>query len=184
MSVLDFDAPLFAPPEDILLAIFRPLEAEIPGLVVTSRIPDDEDMTTPMILCRSGTGSWNSDSFQGDETRFVRRFIADIQVFTDDPEGDKKAALLSELAYQRLRTVQRRQIVFPGLGHLAYVRTSTPAHQVPDWATSTGVNQYANLNKGMYRYEAKYGIAVRPDFNSPVTAEQILAVLAIDDLEN
>ena len=175
--VLQFEIPIFTPVEDLLLAVFRPLEDAIPGLTVVTRIPEAESLTTPFVLVRGDVADWTSDSFAGNDTRFIRRAIAEIQTFTTDPDGETKGGLLSEIARQRLWAVKRSQTVFPGLGHITSVRTNSPAHAVSDWATSTGVVQYANIPKGVHRFEAKYGIGYRPDFDNPILVSDVLDIL-------
>lgn len=170
--------PFFQPPEDFLLAVFRGLETEIPGLVVVDEVPPDSAFTTPLLLVRGENGAWTSDSYSGNDQRFVRRFIADVQTFTAGLNGDRKGGLLSEIAHQRLRRALVDQTVYAGLGHISSVRINIPAHGVPEWATSTGPNQYATLSKGVYRYEANYGITVRPDFQNPMSEEEILSILS------
>lgn len=170
--------PFFQPPEDFLLAVFRGLEAEIPGLTVVDEVPPDSQFSMPLLLVRGESGDWASDSYSGHDTRFVRRFIADIQTFTSGINGDRKGGLLSEIAKQRLNRALADQTVFPGLGHISSVSVRTPAHMVPEWATSTGPNQYATLSKGDYRYEAMYGVTVRPDFQNPMSEAEILSILS------
>ncbi len=162
--------PVFAPPEDLLLAIIRPLEDELPGLKVRTIIEDDL-FTCPYVMIHAGTGSWVSDSFANADNRFWRRVLADVQVWTDGPDAEEKAWYLHELVRRKIQRAFDMQTVYPGLGHVAGFRTNSPAHKTPDWATATGVNQYANLPKGMVRYQAMYGMAMRP----PKGANQIEA---------
>jgi hypothetical protein len=153
--------PIFASPEDLLLAILKPLEDEIPGLKVRTMIEDDT-FTTPYVMVHAGSGAWVSDSFANADNRLWRRFLADVQVWTSGRDAEEKAWLLHELVRRKIQHSFDSQTVYPGLGHLAGFRTNSPAHKTPDWATATGVNQYANLPKGMVRYQAMYGMAMRP----------------------
>jgi hypothetical protein len=171
--------PLFAAVEDLLLAIIKPLEEDVPGLKVRTLIEDDT-FTTPYVFVHAGTGAYTADTFGGlniSDGRFQRKFIADVQVWTDGPDSEAKAWAIHELIRDKLSKAYWEQIVYPGIGHLCYFRTSSPAHKTPDWATATGVNQYANLPKGMVRYQATYGMAMRPPFDSKITAADLVAFI-------
>lgn len=175
-ETLVFDGLFFYSPEDLLLGIIRPLEEDIPGLTVSTIIQDD--FPTPYVMCRSDTGSWDSDTAGSADRRFMRRFTADIQTWVDGTEADTRNGWLQEIVYLRLYTAWSRQIIVPGVGHIAKLRVSSPAHEVPDWATSTGVNQYAQLPKGMLRYQAKYRVWVRPDFSVQPDVAAMAAAIA------
>lgn len=180
IDYLDFTGAgaLFGAPEDYLLAVLKPLEGLIPGLKVRTMIEDD--LTCPYLLCRSAFGAWGS----GSDSRFARKFTADIQTWTEDgtepgsPSGDTRGAWLQEIVRLRLATAWRNQETLPGLGHFSHFEASTDAHRVADWATSTGAQQYANLPKSLTRYEAKYSVAVRPDFANPLTVSDLIADLS------
>lgn len=175
---LDFTSPMFAEATDLALAIFKPLEQDIAGLTVASRIPPEDTLSTPLLLVRAEVSDWTSDSYAGNDTRFIHRAQLNIQAFTSDPDGETKGELLSQIALLRLRTVKENQTVFPGLGHVTSFRTNTPYHAASDWATGQGVVQYANINKGFHRFEAKYGITYRPDFDNPIDMVDVLNILS------
>lgn len=179
MTVLDdLPFPAFGPPEDLLLAVFRPLELAIPNLKVRSFIEDDL-FSCPYLMVRAGKGSWNSDSFGSNDTRFTRRTIVDVQSWTEDPDGDEKGAALQELARLTLFAAWRKQVVYPGLGSIGFARVSSPARRASDWATSTGSNQYANLPRGTARFQALYGVTMRPprDVTSSAVTGELVALL-------
>jgi hypothetical protein len=174
---------LYSAPEELMLAIVRPLEDQIPGLKVRTLIEDDT-FTCPYVLLHSGTGAFLNDNFastlgggEGD-IRFHRRFLADIQTWTDGADSEQKAWALHELIRLSLWNAFDNQTVYPGVGHLARFKTSSPAHKTPDWATATGVNQYANLPKGMVRYQAMYSVSMRPDLTTPISAADLVAFLS------
>lgn len=154
------NGPQFAPVEDLLLELLWPLEDEIPGLIIRSLIPDG--VTCPFVLVRREPGAYSSASFgfAGDD-RFLMRSVVKVNTFTADPDGDAKGALLQDVIRRRLSACHHRQVVVPEMGSIARIQTSAPAQRVSDWATSTGVVQYANLPKGAHRYEATYGLVVR-----------------------
>ena len=162
---------------DLVLALLKPLEGEIPGLKVRSLI--EESATLPYILVRAVSGAWGSDSFHGADRRFLQRAVVDIQTFTAGKDSDTSGDALSELCFQMLYTAKENRTRVPGVGYLNYIRTSTSARRVSDWATSTGVQQYANLPKGWTRYQATYGIVHRPDLSAPVTVSELVALASL-----
>lgn len=175
-DLLDDHLPAFAPIEDLMLAIFRPLEDEIPGLVVCTKIPANASL--PLIMVRREPGAFSSDSFgNARDSRFLDRAVVKVDTFVGGIDADADSALLQDIIRRRFFTVLKRQTTYPGMGHLVYLKLSAPAHSTSDWATSTGVVQYASLPKGWKRYESTYGLIVKPDFNSsrdpldPIVAE-------------
>lgn len=157
--------PQFSPLEDLILALLRPLEDEIPGLKV--RTMYEENVTTPFILVRRISGAYASSQFGKGEERFVQRAVLAVQVITEDPNGDEKGAVLSELIRRVLTTAWLHQVVVPGAGSIATLVTLNPPHRASDWMTGTEVLQYANLPQQMHRYETEYGLILRPPHDPP-----------------
>lgn len=141
----------FQPIEDVLLAILR---ADLPSVQVETLIPDE--VTFPFILARR-----MADLEQGGDERFVNAARFSIEVFTTDPDGDEKGALLSEAVRVVLRNAWRSSRVLPGLGVVTKVKKTAGPNRQPDWATSVGPVQYADLPSGTWRYETQYSIEVR-----------------------
>lgn len=163
-------APEFGAVEDYLLAVLRPLEAEVPDLRVVAYIEADDAFSEHQnhILARRVPGAFANASFGSNEERFVQRGMIRIETFTNDGQdgnGDLRGSKLQEICRRRLLTVYRKQVVVPGVGHLCELRNSSPAHRTSDWQSSTGVVQYANLPHNMHRYETTYGIIMRPASN-------------------
>ena len=177
MIELSVDATPFASTTNLVLALLKPLEGEVPGLKVRSLL--ESEFTLPYVLVRAVSGAWGSDSFHGSDRRFLQRAVVDVQTFTDGINADTAGDALSELCYQVLFAAKQKGTLVPGVGYLNFIRTSTAARRVSDWATSTGVQQYANLNKGYTRYQATYGIVHRPDFSAPVTATDLVALASL-----
>lgn len=168
---------LQAPGADLVLALLKPLEDEVPGLKVRSLI--EENLTTPYVLARASHGAWTSDSFHDSDRRFLRRLVVDVQTFTSGVDGDSAGDALSEICWQTLNKAVVDQTVILGLGSISFLHVSSPARRVADWATSTGVSQYANLPQGYHRYQATYGIVQRPDRLNPLTAADLLALASL-----
>lgn len=154
--------PTFGPVENLICALLKPVEQFVPGLRISPWIENYEAFHTPYVVVRKESGAFASDVFGDPDSTYLQRAVIHIETFTDDPDGDQKGAWLQEILRVRLRTCWKKSIVVPGLGHIGRVRISSPPHRATDWATSTGVVQYANLPKNMHRYEATYGILVRP----------------------
>lgn len=154
--------PHFGPIEDLALGLIRPLMAYIPGLKVQSIYEGAEEFSTPYVLVRRTPAPFASSQFGEGEERFLQRAALAVQVITEDPDGDEKAAQLSELIRRLLLTAWWKQTVVPGAGSIAAIRTLGPPHRVSDWATGTQVVQYATLPQEMHRYETEYGLLIRP----------------------
>lgn len=154
--------PHFGPLEDLALGLIRPLEAYVPGLKVQSIYEGMEIFSTPYVLVRRVPDAFVSGQFGEGEDRFLQRAALAVQVITEDPEGDEKAAQLSELIRRLLLTAWWKQTVVPRAGSIAKLKLLAPPHRVSDWATGTQVVQYATLPQEMHRYEAEYGLLIRP----------------------
>lgn len=142
----------FSPVEDVMLAVLRDAITTIP---VQSLI--EADQQAPFILVRRepSFGQWDGDA------RFVDAAYVVVETFCKDPDGDEDAARLAEAVRVVLIRAAARQKVYPGLGNIAKVEMTSAPRRAPDWATSTGPVQYADLPTGLWRYETKYRVEIR-----------------------
>lgn len=146
-----------APFEDVGLAVLRDA---FPDVRVVSAIPLNAEVENEFfILVRraSGWGQWDGDD------RFVDEGSLSVQVFARDPDGDERAARVSEAVRVALRDAWRtgRPKYYPQVGSLIRVDVQTEPLRKTDWATSSGPVQYADLQDGWFRYEATYTLRVR-----------------------
>lgn len=145
-----------SPVEDLLLAL---IPGELPGVAVSTLI--ESDQTFPFALVRS-SGSWGN--WAGDE-RFLDAASIQIQTFADGVNSDEDAALLAEAIRVTLRDCRNK--VVPGRGHIVAVEMTERPRRAPDWATSSGPVQYADLPEGVTRYETNYHVIIRKPATKP-----------------
>lgn len=145
-----------SPVEDLLLDILR---AGLPEVSVQTLIRNRQ--TFPFVLLRS-TGSWGS--WQGDE-RFIDSSSIEISAFCTGINADSDANLLSEAVRVVLRDSKNK--VIPGKGHLISIEMLDRPSRSPDWATSVGPVQYADLPTGVERWEATYRVTIRKSASKP-----------------
>ena len=139
-----------SPVEDLLLAILRD---GFPDVSVQTLIKSAQ--TFPFVLIRS-TGSWGT--WQGDE-RFIDSSTIEVQCFASGINADADANLLSEAVRVVLRDSKNK--VVPGKGHIIGVEMLDRPKRSPDWATSVGPVQYADLPTGVERWETTYRATIR-----------------------
>lgn len=142
----------FSPIEDIMLAVLRDA---FPDIKVGTRV--ELDTGFPFILVR---GTRSPVGWGGDQ-RFVDVRQIELQVYTQDPDGDEAGSLISEAVRVALFDAWRNNFHVPGRGWINHIKMSSPPHEVPDWATATGPVQYADLPSGIFRYETRYTVEVR-----------------------
>jgi hypothetical protein len=140
------------PAEDLLLDILRARLTDIS--IVTTICPDQ---TFPVILARRLPTFLD---FPSDE-RFITSMDLAVHVFTEDPDGDRDAAIISEACRVVLRDAWLNHYDNPALGSVHFFDVLSPARRVTDWATASGPVQYADLPSGVWRYEARYRLVVR-----------------------
>ena len=144
------------PVEDLCLHILR---LSLPGACIKSLIEFDQKLYEHdwFILVRRipGWGLW-----AGDE-RFVDSAGLALHVFTQDPDSDEKAAIISEACRVRLRDAARKSTYYRGLGGLVKATMSQEPSRKTDWATSSGPVQFADLPAGWQRYETHYQLRIR-----------------------
>lgn len=150
----------FGPIEDLLLGIYKRYFASHPEVLVTTEF--SEGMALPAVVARadrrSGTQAFHSTT----DDRFAKPAVISVSAFCEGDDADAMSSHLIEACRLGLNQALRQQWVIPHCGHLTAVDNSTQATRVTDWATSTGVVQYASLPQGVVRYEAIFRILVRP----------------------
>lgn len=143
------------PTEDLILALLRDA---IPDVQVNSLIAADQRL--PFILVRRA-GDWGE--WEGDP-RFLDAGQIDIHTYAAGLHSNEDAALLAEAVRVVLRDSLNK--VVPKYGYLTYVRMVESPTRAPDWTTSVGPVQYADLPAGTTRYHTKYEVeARRPSVN-------------------
>lgn len=147
-----------SPVEDILLAV---LEEGLPGINVQSLVEDDQSF--PLVLARRlpHLGYWDGDE------RFLDSADIVVHTFAPEPDGDEDAALLAEAVRVVLRNAGRTKKKIPGRGHVNEVRMTSAPRRAPDWATSSGPVQYADLPTGVWRYETQFHMSIRKSRERP-----------------
>ncbi|MEU9126583.1 hypothetical protein AB0D08_00445 [Kitasatospora sp. NPDC048540] len=147
-----------SPVEDLLLAILRD---GLPGIQVQSLIRKAQ--TFPLVLVRRDPsfGSWDGDP------RFTDSALVVVHTFCEDPDGDEDAAILAEAVRVVIRDAWLKHKVVASRGHITRADLNSAPRRAPDWSTSTGPVQYADLPTGVWRYETKYDIAIRKPQSRP-----------------
>lgn len=156
--------PVFGSTDGLLMAIFRQFFAGQDILIGTQYT---EGMRTPAIIATRERRSGNGEARNADD-RFLEPAVVSINTLTSGLEAMRDGADLQEMCRVALRQAQLEQKVFPGLGHIAAIENSTAASRVSDWATSTGVVQYATLPKGVVRFESVFRLLIRPPVSGSV----------------
>lgn len=147
-----------APVEDLLLAVLR---AALPDIEVVTQVRKDQ--TFPAILCRRLPTFY---FFSGDE-RFLEQADVAVHTFAADPDGDRDAAIIADAVRVALRDAWLSNWGSAELGWIKGFQTLSPARRQPDWATSSGPVQYADLPSNTWRYEGRYRLTVRKPMNHP-----------------
>jgi len=164
----------FTPYEDIALAVTKkgltPAGRDKPDIPVMSKIPfvlkanNQWEFAPPgdtdFILVRRApsNGFWSNEGVRP----WVDTGSISSWVFTKDPNGDEKGALLSEAIASVWQQAFLEHWRFPDIGSaIMHVRMlEEPARKV-DFADSTGPVQYADLPTGWWRYETLFEVQVR-----------------------
>lgn len=159
------DTPIFGSTDELMLGVLRKFFF---GQGVEIGTLYSEDITPPFIMVRrerrSGTVMTKTD-----DDRFLQPSIVAVNTITDGIDADEVAEELHEAIRYAIRKAQQDQVVIPNGGCIAQLENSTTASRVSDWATSTGVVQYASMPKHWVRYEAIYRVLVRPPGQDTIT---------------
>jgi hypothetical protein len=150
--------PVFGSANKLVLRIFRDFFA---GQDIHIGSLFTEDMATPAIIARAERRS-ATISHDPADNRYLKPVIISVNTVTSGLEGESEGHDLQEMCRVALVEAQMRQQSFPGLGHISNIENSTVASRVSDWATTTGIVQYAALPKGAVRYESIFRLIIRP----------------------
>lgn len=147
------DLVKLTPAEGVILAALR---AALPDLPCVATI--EANPSIPFVLVRrlAGVGAW-----QGDPRGFYDVAKIAVHVYAADPDGDVKAAVISEAIRSALFLAWRNHFTCP-FGTVTRLRMDSEPSRRSDWATSSGPVQYADLPTGGWRYEAQYTATIRP----------------------
>jgi len=141
------------PVEDLILPVLR---ARMPDMAFHALIEDAANM--PFVLVRGGVwGNWS-----GDERGFYQSTAFTVHTYTSGINGDQEGAQLSEAIRVTMRNAANAQHHVAGVGYLTQARLQTEPRRVPDWATSSGPVQFADLPSEVWRYESLYRVSFRP----------------------
>lgn len=157
--------PVFGAVEDLLLGILRPFFAGTDAKVEAAYY---EGMQLPTVIPLHARRS-GGVTYQGADQAFTEASLIEVNTICEGPEADMQNAELQEACRHALLLAQRKQLVVPGVGVLNRIQASTKATRQTDWATATGLVQYATLPAGAIRYEAVYKLLLRPDPNASTT---------------
>lgn len=162
--------PRFGPSEDLLLRVFReyfygdPYRLDPPWNdkhkpFIRTLLPDDMDFPLLFVRRDKRSGSQNLDF---SDQRHGLSMVATVETFSQGDDADLDSALLQEAVRQCLFEAVNKQKGWSDLGFLSSVNIWSQPARVSDYATSTGVVQYASLPNGVIRYESIYQFIVRP----------------------
>lgn len=156
--------PIFGSPNKLVLRIMRDFFA---GQDIKIGSLFTEDMATPAIVTRHErrSGTISHDPADG---RYLKPVIISVNTITSGLEAEDEGAQLQEMCRVALVQAQLNQTTIPSLGHISNIENSTVASKVSDWATSTGIVQYAALPKGAVRYESIFRLIIRPPVSGSV----------------
>ena len=141
--------------EDAALAILRRGLPEIP---VHSEIPPAGELTFPFILAYRGRPLQN---WKGDRRGVFDVGRLNVATFATDPEGQIKAELISEAIRVVMQQASNEHWVLPQIGSVSEIKLKTEATRSPDWETSAGPVQFADLPGNTHRYAAEYELILR-----------------------
>lgn len=162
--------PVFGSVDDLMLAIFKDF---FEGQAIHIGSLYASDLEPPIILVRRERRSGQA-SVDSEDDRFIQSAIVSVNTITSGPDADQLGEELQEACRIAIREAQQNQVVIPGCGVISSITNSIEPSRVADWATSTGVVQYASLPKGWTRYESVYRLLIRPPDQATVTNRYVI----------
>ena len=157
--------PAFGPVHRLGVRVIRDwfagIEHDGRPVTVGTRIPSDMSEAIPFVMVRSDRRSGKETTRSRDE-RFLKASLLSIETFTTVVNAENDGYDLQESCRLALWNAWHEQISIPDGGSIAHIVSSSEAALVSDYATSTGVVQYASLPKNAARTEAIYQLFLRP----------------------
>lgn len=150
----------YDPMEDVATAI---LQEDLPDLPLVTLIPDENidgvsDDYDFFVLVRRAYqwGEW-----AGDTRGFMDSGGIEVHVYTQDPDGDIKGALISEAIRAVFARASREKRRITDRVHIHEIQMIIEPVRKADWATSQGPVQYADLPESGWRYLTTYQFKTR-----------------------
>ena len=164
--------PAFGPVHRLGLGIVRDWFAGVKDegrpVTIGSRIPSDLSEKMPFVMVRADRRSGMESAASRDE-RFLKATKISVETFTTGLNAENDGYDIQESIRLAFWQAWREQKVVDDAGSISQIVASTEAALVSDYATSTGVVQYASLPKGAARTEAIYQVLVRPPAQATLT---------------
>lgn len=150
--------PIFGSADELMLGILRPF---FHGSNVHIGTLFSSGLEPPIIIARRERRS-GTQAIDTADDRFTQPVVMSINTITSGVDADEVGEELQEACRIAIRQAVINQTVVPGAGHITRVDNAIVPSRVSDWATSTGVVQYASLPKGWVRYESVYRLILSP----------------------
>lgn len=157
--------PTFGSVDDLMVAVFKDF---FTGQEIHIGTLFSSALTPPIIIVRRERRSGQA-SIDSEDDRFIQPAIVSVNTITSGPDADQLGEELQEACRIAIREAQQNQVMIPGSGSISAITNSIEPSRVSDWATSTGVVQFASLPKGWSRYESVYRFLIRPPDQTQVT---------------
>lgn len=143
----------FYPFEDILVEIFK---RGLEGVKFVTYIAEDiEDYPYVTGFRFTPQAGWSGDP------RFIDTGLIRINVFTSGEHAEDEGFFISEAIRVMMLQAHLERWHFPGVGSVLNIEMTVEPTESTDWATSTGVVQFADLPKGVLRSETVYRMTIR-----------------------
>ena len=157
--------PIFGSTDELLLAI---LQEFFQGQGIHIGTLFSEEIQPPMIIARAERRSGTIGNVVTDD-RYLHPAIISVSTITDGVDADEMGEELQEAVRVALRQAHLNQVVVPNGGSIAQITNASMPVRVSDYATSTGIVQYAGLPSGQVRYESIWRLILRSPPQSTIT---------------
>jgi hypothetical protein len=161
----DVFIPVFGSTDELLLHL---LQDFFEGQDIHIGTLFSEEIDPPMIIARADRRSGSIAQDVSDD-RFLQPVIVSVSTITSGVDADEIGEELQEAVRVCLRQAQLKQTVVPNGGYISRITNATPPSRVSDYATSTGVVQYASLPSGWVRFESVWRLILRHPPQSTIT---------------
>lgn len=157
--------PIFGSTDELLLSVFQEF---FQGQEIHIGTLFSEDIQPPMIIARAERRSGTIGNVVSDD-RYLHPVIISVSTITDGVDADEMGEELQEAVRIALRQAHLNQVVVPNGGSISQITNASMPVRVSDYATSTGIVQYAGLPAGQVRYESIWRLILRSPPQSTIT---------------